>query len=91
MSEQAPDPRPPEGVRLKCQDGRVIECDVVRDPGFDRPPGHPSGHVTYWRAVPREEVQLGTFELEVDVTPAHTAIWVDVPLVGPGLSALGTP
>lgn len=89
MTEPAPDaPLAPRGVQLRCQDGRVIECDVARDPGFDRPAGHPMGEITYWRAIPREEVALGTFETTIEALPPHTGIWVDIPLIGPGLSAL---
>lgn len=88
MSETAPDAPPaPQGVRLRRDDGSVVECDVVRDPGFDRL------GVTYWRIVPRMEGEpaLGTWQVEFDAIPPHTGVWVDVPLAGPGLSALGTP
>lgn len=99
MSEQAPDvtgtrpgngPLAPAGVRLRRQDGTAVECDVLRDPGFDRPKGHPQGEITYWRAVPRleGEVPLGTYQLEFDAMPPHTGIWPDIPLAGPGLSGL---
>jgi hypothetical protein len=77
-------------VRLRREDGTAVECDVYRDPSFDRPKGHPLGEITYWRAVPRmaDEVPLGTWEMEVDMTPPRTGIWPDIPLVGPGLSGL---
>jgi hypothetical protein len=93
MSESTPDvnqPPAPLGVRLRYADGTVVECDVVRDPGFDRPAGHPQGEITYWRAVPRVrgEVPLGTYQVEFDAMPPRTGIWPDIPLAGPGLSSL---
>lgn len=79
MNESAP------VVTLLTQDDRRVACTLHRDPERDRPQGHPRGEVTYWRAVPAEEVELGTYEIE-HTTPAHTAFWVDVPQ--PGLDSI---
>ena len=95
MSEQpADEPQPeasaPAGVRLVFQDGQVVPCDVFRDRGADRPASAAEPHgMTYWRAVPRGgEPPLGTYEVHFDEVPAHTGLWVDIPLVGPGLTSL---
>lgn len=91
VEQEAPLPQaglqPPE-VELVCQDGRVIACAVTRDPAMDRPEGDPRGHVVYYRAVPGEPVERDSFEVRVTACHPHTAFWVDIPRVGPGLSSL---
>lgn len=73
-----PDEQAVPQVTLLTQDGTEVECDVTRHPELDRPEGHDKGQVTYFRAVPRKRVKLGTYEVR-HTTPAHTAFFVDVP------------
>lgn len=68
-------------VILLTQDSREVSCTLHRDSALDRPEGDPAGHVLYFRAVPDEPVELGTYEVQATV-PAHTAFYVDVPQPG---------
>jgi hypothetical protein len=68
-------------VTLLTQDDRTIACTVERYPQLDRPEGHPKGQVTYYRAVPAERVELGTYEVQCSAPP-HTAFFVDMPVGG---------
>jgi hypothetical protein len=83
--------QPPMEVWLRTQDDRRIQCDLRRDPEMDR------NRVTYWEAVPQEQVELGTYDVEVvcpDGTrglPPHTGFHVRVEKIGPGLDAIGKP
>lgn len=89
MSE-APE-QPPMEVWLRTQDERRIACTLRRDPEMDR------NRVTYWEAIPVEDVELGTYDVEVitpDGTrglPPHTGFHVRVEKIGPGLDAIGKP
>lgn len=60
------------GIQLKAGP-RTVECDIYRDADLDRP------DVTYWRAVPREHVEKGSYEVLVPGgLPPHQGFWVDI-------------
>jgi hypothetical protein len=64
------DPDPPVGLRLVLDDGRVIPCDVLRDPDLDR------DGCAAWVVVPRDPDLIVTMRgaLEADVIPARTSL-----------------
>lgn len=67
---------PPEGVRIQCPDGRVVACDVLRDPDGDR-----DGNAM-WVAVPRESLPdpSSGLTLLADVLPGKTVLGFALPL-----------
>lgn len=67
-------------ARVVYEDGSFTPLDMHRDASRDRPPGHPDGEVTYWRAVPREPVRPDMTHVIEHTSPPHTGFWVDAPL-----------
>jgi len=62
----------PTGVRLISPGGRIVPCDVIREPDQDQ-----NGYTT-WLAVPRERVSLvlGEWRMAADMLPARSHLVV---------------
>lgn len=64
------DAEPPRGVRLRLDDGTVIGCGVIRDPGLD------CDGCAGWVAVPMGPLPRSARNgcIEMDVLPPKTTV-----------------
>jgi hypothetical protein len=63
----------PQGVRVRCQDGSVTECWVLRDPDQDK------NGCAAWIAVPQGLLTSPPSVLSVDMLPGKTVIILEMP------------